>query len=233
MDRFKKSKTVETLETREILGQKLETRITRLVSKRETTGGEHEAGAPPRVSSRPLFRRASRKKPPLSLFPHPHGGVSLKRVRRLSLHPSGVTCIAWSSRSEHEFWSGSYDEVARVWDARRPAQPLARSAPLGGGCWRLRREPGAAAEGRDEFVSPCMRGGVHVLTADATNAGAVVSRFHHDKHGEDSIAYGADYHHRKTTCDHPTALVASCSFYDRRLHLWRAPRAKSAKVTDK
>ncbi|KAJ1450849.1 WD40-repeat-containing domain protein [Pelagophyceae sp. CCMP2097] len=125
-------------------------------------------------------------------------------TRTLRSHGAGVTAVAWSPHAEHEFMTGSYDESVRVWDARAPRAPTSE-LDLGGGVWTLKYH--AAREGL--VVASCMRAGVCVLQA-AEGGVSVVARY--TGHEAEKIAYGADFHGE---------TVASCSFYDRNVHLWR------------
>ena len=118
---------------------------------------------------------------------------------------------------------GSYDENLRIYDARSPLKPL-RTIPLGGGIWRARFHP---TRPRDILVA-CMHDGFKIVRLDADLvddlAGVkatdgdegceVVTRFD----GHTSLAYGADW----SRLEDEDTLVATCSFYDHNLHVWRA-----------
>ena len=95
----------------------------------------------------------------------------------------------------------------RIWDLRAPRVP-AREVRLGGGVY------GLARDGDGAFLASCMGAGVARVATDA--AGGLVCEGVYAHHG--SLAYGAA---RSAT----TGVVASCSFYDRALHLWRTGAA--------
>jgi ribosome biogenesis protein YTM1 len=41
-----------------------------------------------------------------------------------SSHTAWVSCVAWSPKHEHQFVSGSYDQLLKLWDTRCPRAPL-------------------------------------------------------------------------------------------------------------
>ena len=80
---------------------------------------------------------------------------------------------------------------------------------MGGGVWRLQWH----AHRGDYLLGACMHNGCSIVKVDvAKGTGAVVETYK----GHNSLAYGADW------CRQPLhrPLIASCSFYDRALHLW-------------
>ncbi|CAM9739021.1 unnamed protein product, partial [Phaeothamnion confervicola] len=151
-------------------------------------------------------------------------GASPAFVQR-GTHVAGVTTGAWHPTAEHCFVSGSYDEFIRLWDARILRKPAAEHRAAGG-VWRLAWHPSPARGGL--LLAACMHGGVEIVSfgsngdggngaSDDSSGGsdsepAVVARF--TDHA--SMAYGADWCHLAGS-----SLVASCSFYDRRLGLWQ------------
>ena len=141
-------------------------------------------------------------------------------------HGAGVCCVASSPHREHLLCTGSYDEVARVWDARSPARPLLRAqVGAGGGVWRLRWHPADPAL----LLGACMHAGFAVLRVADGCGGAieVAERYPHQR----SLAYGAGW-----CCEvggGGTIVAATCSFYDRLLHVWSpATRASSRCAAD-
>ncbi|KAH9049337.1 WD-40 repeat-containing protein [Lactarius hengduanensis] len=92
---------------------------------------------------------------------------------------------------EHLIAVGSYDCTVRLFDTRKPLTPLAQ-ADVGGGAWRVKWHP-----------SP------------SRNCDLLVQK-RYDGHG--SLAYGVDWSYQPWQGQ---TLVASASFYDHALHLWR------------
>ena len=139
---------------------------------------------------------------------------------------AGVTCIQSHPNIEHLIAVGSYDATVRLFDSRRPLKPLTQ-ADVGGGAWRVKWHPSPSRD--------------HDLLVAAMHDGFKIVRFHdighqtrppsdadggnweiikrHDDH--QSLAYGVDWSHN-TWQDQPgQTLIASASFYDHALHLWR------------
>ena len=124
--------------------------------------------------------------------------------------------------------SGSYDEDVRVWDVRTLRRPVSTFS-TGGGVWRLKWHP--HPDRGDLLLAACMHAGVCVLdvasSARSPTVGAsaggeatgLAAKF--TRHA--SMAYGADWCRLTPSLNSRTPLVASCSFYDRLLCLWRTP----------
>ncbi|KAI0365253.1 WD40 repeat-like protein [Pilatotrama ljubarskyi] len=140
---------------------------------------------------------------------------------------AGVTTIQSHPYVEHILAVGSYDNTVRIFDTRKPLVPLVQ-ADVGGGAWRVKWHPSSAR--KNDLLVACMHDGFKVVRFDfgtgedasmtLSNAGhpwEVVKRF--DEHS--SLAYGVDWSFAGDKNDSGT-LVASCSFYDHRLHTWRA-----------
>jgi hypothetical protein len=154
-------------------------------------------------------------------------------------HAAGVTCISPHPWREHILATGSYDERVRLWDARRPRTPLAE-LDVGGGAWRLQWRPsqgGKGSGGGDLLLAACMYNGFSVLRADGFGGGQeatqlgleVVERYE----AHESIAYGCDWWRGgggsgvgggsgapRCSSSSSSCIVATASFYDKRLHVW-------------
>jgi len=131
---------------------------------------------------------------------------------------SGVTTIQSHPHIEHLVAVGSYDEKVRLFDTRVPLRPL-QEAHVGGGVWRVKWHP--SGDRRNDLLVACMHDGFKVIQFDpglpdvVSTRSQVLHRF--DRH--ESLAYGVDWSFDSRGDD--VSLVASCSFYDRTLHLWR------------
>jgi diphthine methyl ester acylhydrolase len=123
--------------------------------------------------------------------------------------------------------SPSYDGMVRLFDKRSLRAPLAE-CPVEGGAWRLKWHPHQSRT--HDLLVACMHDGFKVVHFDGTSCPPdSFMNFHQPRvvvHFEEhqSLAYGVDWQH--TPAHHAggeeTTLVASCSFYDHILHLWRA-----------
>jgi len=142
-------------------------------------------------------------------------------------HDAGVTTLCWSSApgEGHLFASGSYDEYVRLWDLRSLKAPVSTCA-VGGGVWRLKWHPSHPI-----IAVAAMHNGAHLLDI-SDQAAPVVAGASYMRHG--SMAYGIDWCHSDPTAlaaaeteeerhaGNHRPLLASCSFYDSALHMWRA-----------
>ncbi|KAI0778192.1 WD-40 repeat-containing protein [Trametes elegans] len=140
---------------------------------------------------------------------------------------AGVTTIQSHPHIEHILAVGSYDNTVRLFDTRKPYVPVTQ-ADVGGGAWRVKWHPSAAR--KNDLLVACMHDGFKVVRFDlvpgddssctlssSDKPWEVTKRF--DEHT--SLAYGADWSFNGDKERNDT-LVASCSFYDHALHLWRA-----------
>eukprot|EP00797_Seminavis_robusta_P008400 Sro1595_g284690.2 (104) ;mRNA; r:14098-14409 len=98
---------------------------------------------------------------------------------------------------------------------------MGKSAPLGGGIWRIKWHPLED----DRLLVAAMHGGCRIVKMDQLNDTDHNPRFvltatkQFTEHK--SMAYGADW----LVCNHPTRegyfeAAASCSFYDKAAFLW-------------
>ncbi len=133
-----------------------------------------------------------------------------KPVLQWSLFDGGVTCITQAERhgkllsgyTQDSVVCGSYDEKILVLDKRNAKQAVRESKKMGGGVWRIKLH-----EEKDLFVCACMHVGAFVV--DGLN---LESRIFYDGHGIDNLVYG---------CDWNGDLVATCSFYNHELRVWK------------
>jgi diphthamide biosynthesis protein 7 len=123
--------------------------------------------------------------------------VEVGRTRR-GAHEAGVTAIL--AQEDGGVWSGSYDETLRVWDLRGRIKAVEEKS-LGGGVWRL------LEMGGDKVLASCMHAGGRVVRKQDLE---VVATWEENE----SMNYGGHVH--------PNApeVIASCSFYDKRLCIW-------------
>lgn len=121
----------------------------------------------------------------------------------------------------------SYDNSVRIFDVRKPLVSLTQ-ANVGGGAWRVKWHP--CATRKNDLLVACMHDGFKVVRfnldgmldnrrthTDAHSNWDVIKRY--DAHG--SLAYGVDWSLGTDEGDEGT-LIASGSFYDHALHLWKA-----------
>ncbi|KIM85206.1 hypothetical protein PILCRDRAFT_817204 [Piloderma croceum F 1598] len=141
---------------------------------------------------------------------------------------AGITTIQSHPNVEHLVAVGSYDNSVRLFDVRKPFAPLIQ-ADVGGGAWRVKWHPLPAR--KNDLLVACMHDGFKILrfnvdgllgyrekSSDLSSDWDIIKRY--DAH--DSLAYGVDW---SFAADHGTSnmetLIASGSFYDHALHLWR------------
>ncbi|XP_050670919.1 diphthine methyltransferase-like isoform X1 [Leptidea sinapis] len=117
-------------------------------------------------------------------------------------HGAGVTTIRCHTDNEHQLLSGSYDEYVRLWDLRQLKRSVSEQ-DVTGGVWRLKWHP----QHSGTIVAACMYGGFRLLRH--TDVLHVVSEYLE----HESIAYGVDWNYDQS------CLVATCSFYDCKLHI--------------
>lgn len=137
----------------------------------------------------------------------------------------GVTTIVSNPHVEHMLAVGSYDSNLRIFDARNPRTAL-QTIDVGGGIWRTKWHPSPHRKG--DVLLACMHGGFNVVRLDdadkwldgGDSAHTWSKIAHFDKH--ESIAYGVDWQRGIIDgTEEQDRLVASCSFYDHLMHMWR------------
>ena len=111
-------------------------------------------------------------------------------------HDAGVTAVA----CDDTVATGSYDESVRLWDLRAPSAPT-HTLAVGGGAYALTRDG-------DGYLVACMGAGASVLRATPDGLEVAGVYAHHG-----SVVYGVVRHEA-------SRRVASCSFYDRGVHVW-------------
>jgi len=141
--------------------------------------------------------------------------ISGNPVHISKAHSMGVCSIQSSKLKEYTFLSGSYDEHVLVWDTRNRRTPLS-DIETGGGVWRLKWHPTI----ENTFLSACMYDGFKIFQSDD------FTNFYltHSYNEHESIAYGADWiipHRSNSFVEEENSFVATCSFYDHQLNVWR------------
>lgn len=136
---------------------------------------------------------------------------------------AGVTAIQSHPFVEHFIAVGSYDSTVRLFDTRKPLVPVTQ-VDVGGGAWRVKWHPSPTR--KNDLLVACMHDGFKIVRfnsgegdkfAPADMLWKIMQLF--DKHT--SLAYGVDWSFVQDK-DSDDTLVASCSFYDHTLQLWRA-----------
>ncbi|KAK0506232.1 WD40-repeat-containing domain protein [Armillaria luteobubalina] len=134
---------------------------------------------------------------------------------------AGITSIQSHPYIENLIAVGSYDNLVRLFDIRKPSIPISQ-IDVGGGAWRVKWHPSSTR--KNDLLVACMHDGFkivsfdHLLSDDFLRAnagnGKIVKRF--DEH--ESLAYGVDWSY--ATSEGDQTAIASCSFYDHLLHTW-------------
>ena len=120
---------------------------------------------------------------------------------------AGITTIQSHPHIEHILAVGSYDNTVRLFDARKPLVPLTQ-VDVGGGAWRVKWHPSAPTR----LALATMHDGFKVVDLEPAPSWAVSEVTAYREH--QSLAYGVDWHPAGTA-------LASCSFYDHCIALWR------------
>jgi len=123
---------------------------------------------------------------------------------------------------------GSYDNTVRLFDARKPLTPLVQT-DVGGGAWRVKWHP-SPSRAHDLLVA-AMHDGFKIVSFRFRDIGSISGspssgivenseiRKRYDEHR--SLAYGGDWSYQTLQDQAGQTLIASASFYDHALHLWR------------
>ncbi|PON72223.1 Guanine nucleotide-binding protein, beta subunit [Parasponia andersonii] len=134
-------------------------------------------------------------------------------------HKMGVCCIAKSPSDPNTLLTGSYDENLRLWDLRSISKPVNEaSLGLGGGVWRIKHHPFVPGL----VLSACMHNGFAIVKFKGGEAEVTERYSNHE-----SLAYGADWHRGEPVHggERKSSLVATCSFYDRLLRIWKPEKS--------
>lgn len=123
-------------------------------------------------------------------------------------HMMGVTTMQSNPNKEYMLATGSYDETIYFWDTRSMRSPINTFQTPGGGIWRLKWHP----TNENRLLSASMHAGAFVVDLNNENEPKLSTSFL----DHTSMTYGADWSHSDPD------LVASCSFYDHIMHLWKA-----------
>jgi diphthamide biosynthesis protein 7 len=152
-----------------------------------------------------------------------HNACLRSFVERVFRFDAGVTCIQSHPNIEHLIAVGSYDATVRLFDSRKPLKPLSQ-ADVGGGAWRVKWHP-SPSRCHDLLVAAMHDGfkivrfnDIENLASDADGGNWEIVK-KHDEHK--SLAYGVDWSYKSSQGQPGETLIASASFYDHALHLWR------------
>jgi len=131
-----------------------------------------------------------------------------------------VTTIQHSPFHQHLVAVGSYDESLCLWDLRNMKHPIFKKN-MESGVWRIKWHPTIPSL----ILAACMRSGFKVLRTNLEfNHGEdsqIATNMMLTYRGQcESLAYGTDWCYNPSFCSESSAMIATCSFYDRCLGLW-------------
>ena len=135
-------------------------------------------------------------------------------------HTMGICSILSNVTDPNEFLTGSFDEYLRRWDKRKLNEPI-QSIRLGGGVWKLR----PSSNDPQRLLCACMQHGFVIVDLKS-------SKIECHYQGHESLAYGCDWQQKEIidnsmmndeemTNVTSESLIASCSFYDKTVHIWK------------
>jgi diphthamide biosynthesis protein 7 len=120
-----------------------------------------------------------------------------------------LSCL--SECGTHNLLCGSYDERIHVLDKRNLKHSIKQSKKLDGGVWKMKIN-----SERNLVLCACMHTGVHLVDLNTLE-----SKFYYDKHGLNNLAYGCDWCPSKIESEQNSDLIATCSFYNHSLRVWK------------
>ena len=158
-------------------------------------------------------------------------------------HSAGVTSAKWHPTDSNIFASGSYDEVVFIWDKRNMNAPLI-SIPTGGGVWRIKWYLFKTVNKDFELLLTAnMQGGcklyqffVDEKEIEYDEFSTVVVKDHQiyenikldvslsdQSNVNTQLAYGVSLLSCEEKDEDKSLIlnIASCSFYDNLLQLWK------------
>ena len=131
----------------------------------------------------------------------------------------GICSITDSIKDENLLLTGSYDEHLRIWDKRKMIESI-DSLKFEDGVWRLKW---CKNQNSDKILVATMRDHFNIVEFDKSTQKLKkincytqhYDNFHknNEENDTDILCYG---------CDWSTSnVVASCSFYDKQVHVWQ------------
>jgi diphthamide biosynthesis protein 7 len=147
---------------------------------------------------------------------------STKRaINESNVFEAGVCSILTPSRNSKDILSGftennilcgSYDERIYLLDKRNMKKCVSKSEKLQGGVWKMKLSPF-----KNYLICACMHTGLNIVNLEGLKL-----EMNYEKHGLDNLAYGCDiYSKRVNKIEANYDLIASCSFYNHNLRVWK------------
>jgi diphthamide biosynthesis protein 7 len=144
-----------------------------------------------------------------------------RAINESNVFEAGVCSILTPSRNnkdilngftENNIFCGSYDERVYLLDKRNLKKCVSKSEKLRGGVWKMKLSPF-----ENHLVCACMHIGLNIV-----DLASLKLEMNYEKHGLDNLAYGCDFYSKRVdkmgeNCD----LIASCSFYNHNLRVWK------------
>ncbi|EEB09626.2 WRDR85 family WD repeat protein [Schizosaccharomyces japonicus yFS275] len=137
-------------------------------------------------------------------------GMSVWKNRRV--HTTGVVSILSRQSFGPYMLTGEYGDIIHTLDVRSACLPLA-DKNLGGGVWRLEHMYTDSVTRSHDILGILMHRGAQVLRVPAGFEDIELHSQVFDEH--ESMCYGGDWRSQDNT-------FATCSFYDKRVCLWKA-----------